>query len=233
MDHKIQNTLFVRFVSGFGLVLSKIKSPFLNRILAKATDLFTAFVLYFFFRLEVEGRENLPEGEGFIAAGALHRTDLDGAAIGVATKRGIGNVYFLGTAFRFAATPGLAYLCRHIWHIVTVKPGVVKDRFHETDVILEEGNVLVMFPEGTRRGGNELLTLQTGVADLTLRHMIPVVPVRIFGAREAFPWNKKFPRPFRRIRIVFGRPIYPEGENTPENRAALTEWLRESLESIK
>lgn len=63
--------------------------------------------------------------------------------------------------------------------------------------VLKAGNVLGMFPEGTRRQGQPMVDVESGVSMLVQRHRVPLLPVCILGR----------PRPFHRIRMVVGSPI--------------------------
>lgn len=63
-----------------------------------------------------------------------------------------------------------------------------------------------MFPEGTRRSGPEVQELKDGVAYLSLRAGVPVVPVGIGGSERAMPRGSSFPRP-RRVNVVIGPPV--------------------------
>jgi long-chain acyl-CoA synthetase len=43
--------------------------------------------------------------------------------------------------------------------------------------------------------------------------MFPVVPVSIDGAIKALPRGSKFPKPWKKIKVKFHPPVYPEGDN--------------------
>jgi len=74
---------------------------------------------------------------------------------------------------------------------------------------LEAGNILLVFPEGTRTRNGSVGPMKAGIGMLAERASVPVVPVLIDGAHRVWPRSGP-PRPFGRIRIVFGRPIYPD-----------------------
>jgi 1-acyl-sn-glycerol-3-phosphate acyltransferase len=71
---------------------------------------------------------------------------------------------------------------------------------------LGAGNLLLVFPEGTRTLNGEVGEMKPGVGILADRAAVPVVPVLIDGAHAAWPKGALLPR-FGRIRIVFGRPF--------------------------
>lgn len=71
---------------------------------------------------------------------------------------------------------------------------------------LQAGRVVVTFPEATRTGDGSIGMLQPGVAALARRAGVPVVPVLIDGAFEAWPRWRRWPRPGR-VTVVYGRAV--------------------------
>jgi 1-acyl-sn-glycerol-3-phosphate acyltransferase len=101
--------------------------------------------------------------------------------------------------------------------------------------ILRDGGAIGIFPEGTR-GAGDLAQTQRGVAYLALVTGAPVVPVTVFGSREAGAHTNSLPARGSRIDVVYGRPIavdprpWPRTkEQTGETLALLTEALRAHL----
>jgi len=73
--------------------------------------------------------------------------------------------------------------------------------------VVRAGNGMVVFPEGTRSADGRIQPGQAGIGFIIAKTLAPVLPVRIFGAHEAFPRNARFPRPSR-ITVVIGEPIH-------------------------
>ncbi len=73
--------------------------------------------------------------------------------------------------------------------------------------VLEAGELFGIYPEGTRARDGKLHKGHTGVARLAIRTRSPIVPVGIIGSAEVQPPDARFPKPFRRVHIRFGRPI--------------------------
>ena len=63
--------------------------------------------------------------------------------------------------------------------------------------VLERGDVLILFPEGTRRQGPVVDDLHEGAAFLAARTGAPVVPIGIGGSSRIMPKGAKVPRPTR------------------------------------
>jgi 1-acyl-sn-glycerol-3-phosphate acyltransferase len=73
--------------------------------------------------------------------------------------------------------------------------------------VLDAGELFGIYPEGTRARNGKLHKGHTGLARLALRTGAPIVPVGIIGTDAVQPPDAKFPKPFRRVHIRFGRPI--------------------------
>jgi len=76
--------------------------------------------------------------------------------------------------------------------------------------VLENGQVLGMFPEGSRNKGNGLRTAKSGVARLALATGVPIVPAALHGPQYMF---RRFPRRTV-VRVRFGAPIEPQPSET-------------------
>ncbi|SHE80015.1 1-acyl-sn-glycerol-3-phosphate acyltransferase [Ferrithrix thermotolerans DSM 19514] len=74
--------------------------------------------------------------------------------------------------------------------------------------ILRAGESLVVFPEGERRSGEKVEKIHEGVAYLSLKTKVPVVPVAFYGSDHVLPPGSKFPRRGR-VRSIVGKAMYP------------------------
>src|SRR5690606_4935787 len=71
---------------------------------------------------------------------------------------------------------------------------------------LKRGELVLIFPEGTRTPDGEVQSLKPGICSLARRGRVPLIPVGIDGAYQAWPRWAWLPRPTR-IRVVIGNPI--------------------------
>lgn len=100
----------------------------------------------------------------------------------------------------------------------------------EAGHIVEDGFMLLMFPEGTRSRDRQLRKGFPGTALVAYRTGAPIVPIAITGT-EHVPWPWVFVRPFigPRVTVRIGEPFYPphaERINTQAARDATEDIMR-------
>ena len=71
---------------------------------------------------------------------------------------------------------------------------------------IKRGEVVGIFPEGTRTRSGELLEAKTGTGFLIAKAQVPVVPVYVYGSGEGFPVGKGL-RLGTRVGAFIGKPI--------------------------
>ena len=81
--------------------------------------------------------------------------------------------------------------------------------------VLEDGGMLILFPEGTRTHDGLLGKVRPGVAALALETGATIVPISIIGAFEAWPRTRPFPRLCRLMSAKYHRPIRVERATDP------------------
>jgi 1-acyl-sn-glycerol-3-phosphate acyltransferase len=112
-----------------------------------------------------------------------------------------------------------------------------REALRRTLAVLERGEPLVLFPEGTRRAGPVIDHLAEGAAFVASRASVPIVPVGIGGSERALPKGKRIPRPVK-IHVIVGEPLVPapiaEGARHPSRRAVkeLTIQLQGVLQGL-
>jgi 1-acyl-sn-glycerol-3-phosphate acyltransferase len=72
--------------------------------------------------------------------------------------------------------------------------------------VLSQGQVLGIYPEGTRSPDGRLYRGRTGIARMVLEAKVPVIPVAMIDTEKVQPIGKRLPR-IRRIGIVVGSPL--------------------------
>jgi 1-acyl-sn-glycerol-3-phosphate acyltransferase len=99
--------------------------------------------------------------------------------------------------------------------------------------VLERGEPVAIFPEGTRHSGPQIAELFAGAAYLSVKFGVPIVPVGIGGSEHILPKGKLFPRPHR-VAVSVGKPLQPpplEGRARRSAAKLLTEQLQTSLQA--
>jgi 1-acyl-sn-glycerol-3-phosphate acyltransferase len=101
--------------------------------------------------------------------------------------------------------------------------------------VLNGGEPLVMFPEGTRHEGPEVMPLFDGAAYVAFKVGVPIVPAGIAGTEDVMRSGSKSIR-FKRCAMVIGEPItvtIPEsGRATREQVSELTVLLQSKLQLV-
>jgi 1-acyl-sn-glycerol-3-phosphate acyltransferase len=152
-------------------------------------------------RLRVEGLENLPKEGGAVLA-CNHQSFADILLLGGFVPR---HVAFVARD-TLANWRWLAYVM-HQCGAVLVKRGS-SDRRALRGMVdhLERGDTVAIFPEGTRTRDGSLQEFKGGALLAARMGKVPIVPLGIRGAFEAWPRGRFIPFP-RKIALRFGAPI--------------------------
>jgi 1-acyl-sn-glycerol-3-phosphate acyltransferase len=163
-----------------------------------------------FFRGEAVGLENLPLSGGYIVA-ANHASLLDPPIVGQFLPRQV--AFF---ARKTLWKPGFASWWLDAVGTIPVDRdgGVSLDAIKRVLHTLAGGNVVIVFPEGTRSRDGEPQAARPGVGLLACKAGVPVVPARVFGSFEAFGRGGRL-RLGSPVSVVFGRPLSREEYDRP------------------
>jgi 1-acyl-sn-glycerol-3-phosphate acyltransferase len=149
-----------------------------------------------FYRYCIEGSQNIPNMGGAVIA-PNHMSFFDPPLAGAAMKRPL---YFMAKKELFDI-PVFGWAIKQT-NSFPVKRGVqdisaVRHAFS----LLEKGHLLLMFPEGTRSRDGKLGKARSGVGMVACNAQVPLIPVKIE--------NTNMMLKFKRIKIKYGKPIYP------------------------
>jgi 1-acyl-sn-glycerol-3-phosphate acyltransferase len=184
-----------------------------------------------FHRLEVTGRENLPEPPFVLIANHSSHLDaltLSGVLRGEAARRAhalaAGDTFFgstLSSAFAAYAVNALP-----VWRkrtkageLATLRERLVEDRL-----------VYILFPEGTRARDGRMAAFQPGIGVLVAGTDVPVVPAFLDGCHAAWPPERRYPAP-RKLRLAIGAPL--RFADVPATRVGWEETARRCEAAVR
>ncbi|ATG55029.1 1-acyl-sn-glycerol-3-phosphate acyltransferase [Brachybacterium ginsengisoli] len=157
----------------------------------------------------ISGTENIPE-HGPVILASNHQAYSDTVFLPGQVRR---SVHFLGKSDIFEGRSPLNRLVAAVMRGINVMPvdrsGGSASRSAITAglAVLERGQVLGIYPEGTRSPDGRLYRGKTGVARFALATGAPIVPVAMLGAHEAQRGRRWFPRRHPRIHALVGPPV--------------------------
>ena len=172
-------------------------------------------------RFDIVGREHLPRDGSFVLV-ANHASHLDAVSLLSALPlRSLHRAYPLAARDYFCANSlrlGLTAIIANVMLFDRDATGLQGLKLCQ-QMLDERGNVLVMFPEGTRSTDGRVGMFRRGVGLLLAGTSYPVVPCYLDGTFRAWPKGALIPRPAR-VRLVIGEPrTYEQVERT--DRGAL------------
>lgn len=157
----------------------------------------------FWLRYRVLGTGGLPEGGALLLIN--HQSSLDPLVTAVALKR---PVSYLARHELFDR-PGVGWIMRQTFVMPIRRESAGTESIRLSVERLNAGFYVGLFPEGTRSEDGKLHELKPGFLAIVRRAQVPVIPVGIAGARNAYPRGAVFVRP-RTVRVVIGEPIPEE-----------------------
>jgi long-chain acyl-CoA synthetase len=164
-----------------------------------------------YFRLEGEGMENIPAGPCIIAPN--HQSFFDGMFVSVFLKDKIyRNTYFYAKE-KHIRKRWIKALANHHNIIISDINKDLKLSLQKLAELLKMGKNVIIFPEGSRTSTGELGEFKKTFAIMSAEMKVPVVPVSINGAFEALPRGARFPRPWKKIKVKFHKPVYPDDKD--------------------
>jgi glycerol-3-phosphate dehydrogenase (NAD(P)+) len=183
-----------------------------------------AFLIYL--RMQRIGREHLPK-TGPLLLASNHRSFLDPFVIGMLVRR---PVYYMAKRELFEKR-WQAWILNGLGAFPVDRGAGDGAAMDTARAILARGDVVVVFPEGTRVRRGPLGTPRRGIGRLALEAGVPVAPVAVIGSENVRKGWRIRPR---KVRVRVGRPLsFPtSGSSSPALAAGVTEriWACVSLQ---
>nr|WP_240979802.1 lysophospholipid acyltransferase family protein [Streptomyces sp. HNM0574] len=192
-------------------------------------------LLRLLFRPRIEGVEHIPDEGAAIVAGN-HLSFSDHFLMPAMLQR---RITFLAKAEYFNG-PGIkGRLTAAFFHSIGQIPvdrsgkGAGRAAVDEGLGVLRKGELLGIYPEGTRSHDGRLYKGRVGVAAMALEAGVPVIPCAMVGTFELQPPGRRLPRLGRRVTIRFGAPLdFSRHAGMHEERAVLRAVTDEIMQSV-
>ncbi|MFI2712780.1 lysophospholipid acyltransferase family protein [Micromonospora sp. NPDC018662] len=186
------------------------------------------------FRPHVEGLEHIPTTGGAIFAGN-HLSVADELLLGTVVPRHLAfwakSEYFNGTGLKGGFSK---FVLTGLGAIPVERAGgrAALSAFDAAIPVLKAGDLVAVYPEGTRSPDGRLYRGRTGAARLAVAAGVPIIPVGVTGTDKAQPIGTRVPRPGRaKITIKFGKPLDFTGR--PDDRTSLRAMTDELMSEIQ
>lgn len=184
-----------------------------------------------YWSVEVDGAQNVP-AHGPVILAPVHRSFMDFFVVSQVTRR---KVFYMAKD-ELWRSERLGTFLDSVGAFPVNRSGADRLALERAQGVLERGEALILFPEGTRRTGDVVEDLHEGAAFLAARTGAPIVPIGVGGTAAAMPKGSKFVRPVK-VHVVVGEPI-----DAPERSAKgrvprhqvheTTERLRTELQRV-
>jgi len=207
-----------------------VKKSLGNKIFYLSVRFIVIGICRLYLRLRIVDAHKIPKTGTFILAPS-HRSTLDIPVAAATTRR---RLMYMGKDSMWKIKPIGRFLSLLGTFPVT-RGSADREALKRCIAVLERGDPLVLFPEGTRHQGRIIEPLFDGAAFIAYKTGVPIIPVGIAGSEEIWPPGTKLPRPKKCVAVV-GDAIYPKDLNgsraTREMMSEFTLELQISLQKV-
>jgi 1-acyl-sn-glycerol-3-phosphate acyltransferase len=184
------------------------------RIILKGIFHFLAIIIY---RPKIVGKENVPEKGGCIIC-PNHVHALDSVIILTGNKR---KVCFMAKEELFKN--GFIKFLAKVFTIFPVRRGGKDLEAIKTSLrILKKGDILAMFPEGTRNGMAKGQGFKSGAILIAIKAGVPIIPCGVQGSFK----------PFTKVKLNYGKPIYYDPNTDLQNKENIAKLSEELMNEV-
>ncbi|CAA6799681.1 MAG: 1-acyl-sn-glycerol-3-phosphate acyltransferase (EC [uncultured Sulfurovum sp.] len=181
--------------------------------------------------VSLKGKENLPT-KGPVILVANHNSHLDTMIImSLFSLKTLEKVRPIGAEDYFCNKPYKKWLSKNLIDLIALKRRPSKADGHPFGEIykaLDNGEIVFLFPEGSRGDPEVMKPFKTGIAHIAKDYPdVPVVPLSIYGAGKALPRGEALFVPFI-IEVNVEEAIFYNGESKEEYTAILEQSIKSS-----
>ena len=188
----------------------------------RALRLWAVPLLHSLFRINVEGRQQIPTASSYVLI-ANHLNWLDSFAI-LASFPIEPRVHFLGDTTLLVTRKFQWALVKSVGGYIPVNRQARPDTvlFHHVNRCLERGGVVAIYPEGNYGPTEgEVMPFKKGFAHFAVENHVPVLPVALSGTQDL--WLRKI------VRLIIGPPIESTGHSVDSMLTLAEARMRELL----
>ncbi len=201
-----------------------------NRLFYGTIRFIVIVICRVYLRLRIIDAHKIPKTGTFILAPS-HRSTLDIPVAAATTRR---RLMYMGKDSMWKIKPIGAFLTA-LGSFPVTRGSADLEALKRCIAVLDRGDPLVLFPEGTRHRGRIIEPLFDGAAFIAYKTGVPIIPVGIAGSEEIWPPGTKLPRARKCVAVV-GDAIYPKNLNGARaSRELMSEFtleLQTSLQSV-
>jgi 1-acyl-sn-glycerol-3-phosphate acyltransferase len=183
------------------------------------------------YRARIRGQENVPTEGGYVLAPS-HRSMMDIPFAAWLTPR---RIRYMGKESLFEV-PLLGSIFKTLGGFPVARDGTDRKALREAIAMLQAGEPMLVFPEGTRQHGPKIQPLEPGAAYLSMRAGVPIVPIGMAGTEEILRTHSRHIPTFHHVAVVIGTPLVPPARESglvPRSEVdALTARLHDSLQDL-
>jgi 1-acyl-sn-glycerol-3-phosphate acyltransferase len=187
----------------------------ISRLWYKFMRMILQIIAVLMFQVRHSGLKNIPT-EGSVLMVSNHQSHLDPPLVGMACGRHM-NFVSRQSLFNFGLFGWIIYSLNAI---PIDREGIGLSGIKESLKRLKRGEMLLIFPEGTRTPDGQIKPFRPGFTSLAVRSGAAILPVAIEGAYQCWPKNHTFPRPGK-VRVHYGQPILPQDYKGMDERELL------------
>ena len=182
---------------------SVLGQSFVGRVFFRVIRILAVGLSRLYFRMSISGLEHVPKRGAYVIA-PNHRSNIDIVLIGACTRR---RQRYMGKHTLWAKEPG-RWILTQLGGFPVTRGTVDRDALQRCLDVVNAGEPLVLYPEGTRLSGPNIGNLFDGVAYVATKSQVPIIPVGIAGSERAMAKGSKFIRPVK-VHLEIGPPIMP------------------------
>ncbi|MGM0507675.1 MAG: AMP-binding protein [Fusobacteriota bacterium] len=202
-----------------------------STMLLKGMKSFLKPILKGYFNLEIKGKENIPK-TGPMLITPNHQSFLDAFLISLGLDDKIlKDTYFLAKSKHFESKLRKSLAKKTNILVVDINKNL-EEGLQKTAKVFDNNKNMVLFPEGARSRTGEIMKFKKVFSILSKEKKVPIIPVVIKGAYEAFSIGNRIPKFKKKIVIEYMPAVYPEKKSYEKIRNEVRAIIKERFNDI-